>query len=211
MGQGAVLEFVQSLLFFGSSCKAIAPHSSTFAWKIPWMEEPSGLQSMGLVESDTTERLHFHFSLSCLGEGNGNPLQCSCLENPKDRGAWWAAIYGVAQSQTRLKRQQQQQQQGLQCFSACASQSPRFGLDCKQCPLWAAGGAGDTAAALRFPAVINDPRAPAILKHSCHRGLGLFQSPHCLPACTTPIRGPVSAELPQCGGRGALWLWHSSG
>ena len=55
-------------------------------------------------ESDTTERLHFHFSLSCIGEGNGNPLQCSCLENPRDRCAWWAAIYGVAQSRTRLKR-----------------------------------------------------------------------------------------------------------
>ena len=53
--------------------------------------------------SDTTERLHFHFSVSCIGEGNGNPLQCSCLENPRDGGAWWAAIYGVAQSWTRLK------------------------------------------------------------------------------------------------------------
>ena len=50
-----------------------------------------------------TERLHFHFSLSCIGEGNGNPLQYSCLENPRERGAWWAAVYGVAQSQTRLK------------------------------------------------------------------------------------------------------------
>ena len=50
-----------------------------------------------------TERLHFHFSLSCIGEGHGNPLQCSCLENPRDSGAWWAAVYGVAQSQTRLK------------------------------------------------------------------------------------------------------------
>ena len=56
------------------------------------------------LESDTTEQLHFHFSLSCTGEGNGNPLQCPCLENPRDRGAWWAAVYGVAQSQTRLKR-----------------------------------------------------------------------------------------------------------
>ena len=55
-------------------------------------------------ESDTTERLHFHFSVSCIGEGNGNPLQCSCLENPKGSGAWWAAVYGVAESQTRLKR-----------------------------------------------------------------------------------------------------------
>ena len=57
----------------------------------------------GLEESDKTERLHFHFSLSCIGEGNGNPLQCSCLENPRDGGAWWAALYGVTQSQTRLK------------------------------------------------------------------------------------------------------------
>ena len=58
----------------------------------------------GCTESDTTERLHFHFSLSCIGEGNGNPLQCSCLENPRDGGVWWAAVYGIAQSRTRLKR-----------------------------------------------------------------------------------------------------------
>ena len=130
----------------------MAPHSSTVAWKIPWMEEPGGLPSMGSLrvghnwatslslftfmhwrrkwqptpvllpgkshgqrslvgcspwsrkEPDTTERLHFHFSRSCIGEGNGNPLQCSCLENPRDGGAWWVAIYGVAQSRTRLKR-----------------------------------------------------------------------------------------------------------
>ena len=62
-----------------------------------------GCSPWGCWGSDTTERLHFHFSLSCIGEGNGNPLQCSCLENPRDRGAWWAAVYGVAQSQTRLK------------------------------------------------------------------------------------------------------------
>ena len=57
----------------------------------------------GHKESDTTEKLHFHFSLSCIGEGNGNTLQCSCLENPRDGGAWWAAVYGVTQSRTRLK------------------------------------------------------------------------------------------------------------
>ena len=82
----------------------MAPHSSTLAWKIPWTEEPGRLQSIGSVESDTTERLHFPFSLSCIGEGNGNPLQYFCLENPRDGGAWWAAVYGVAQSQTWLKR-----------------------------------------------------------------------------------------------------------
>ena len=84
--------------------KAKAPHSSTLAWKIPWTEEPGRLQSMGSVRVGLTERLHFHFSLSCIGEVNGNPLQCSCLENPRDREAWWAAISGVAQSRTRLKR-----------------------------------------------------------------------------------------------------------
>ena len=62
-----------------------------------------GCGPWGREESDTTERLHFHFSLSCIGEGNGNPLQRSCLENARDGGAWWAAVYGVAQSQTRLK------------------------------------------------------------------------------------------------------------
>ena len=63
-----------------------------------------GCSPCGRSELDTTERLHFHFSLSCIGEGNCNPLQCSCLENPRDGGAWWAAIYGVAQSWTQLKR-----------------------------------------------------------------------------------------------------------
>ena len=130
----------------------MAPHSSTLAWKIPWMEEPGRLQYMeslgvrdewaislslftfmhwrrkwqptpvflpgesqgsgslvscspwGRWELDKTQWLLFHFSLSCIGEGNGNPLQCSCLENPKDRGAWWAAVSGVAQSQTRRKQ-----------------------------------------------------------------------------------------------------------
>ena len=80
--------------------KAMSPHSSTLAWRIPWTEEPGGLSPWGLEESDRTEQLHFHFSLSCIREGNGNPLLCSCLENPRDGGAWWAAIYGVAQSDT---------------------------------------------------------------------------------------------------------------
>ena len=82
--------------------KAMAPHSSTLVWKTPWMEEPGKLQSMGSlrVGHDWATSL----SLSCIGEGNGNPLQCSCLENPRDGQAWWAAIYGVAQSRTQLKR-----------------------------------------------------------------------------------------------------------
>ena len=67
-----------------------------------------GCSPWGHQESNTTERLHFHFSLSCIGEGNGNPLQCSCLENPRDGGAWWAAFSGVAQSDTTEGTQQQQ-------------------------------------------------------------------------------------------------------
>ena len=63
-----------------------------------------GCRLWGRTESDTTEQLHFDFSLSCTGEGNGNPLQCSCLENPREGGTWWAAVYGVAQSRTLLKR-----------------------------------------------------------------------------------------------------------
>ena len=80
----------------------LATHSSTLAWKIPWMEEPGRLQSMGSlrVRHDWATSL----SLSCIGWGNGNPLQCFCLDNPMDGGAWWAAVYGVAQSRTRLKR-----------------------------------------------------------------------------------------------------------
>ncbi|CAI9178624.1 unnamed protein product [Rangifer tarandus platyrhynchus] len=74
-----------------------------------------GCSPWGCEESDTTEQLHFEFSLSFIGEGNGNPLQCSCLENPRDRGAWWAAICGVVQSRTRLKR-----------LSSSSSSTPMF-------------------------------------------------------------------------------------
>ena len=91
-----VTEIQINIVLYHFSEKAMAPHSST--------EEPGRLQSMGLLESDTTEWLHFHFSLWCIGEGNGNPLQCSCLENPRDGGAWWAAVYGVTQSRTWLKQ-----------------------------------------------------------------------------------------------------------
>ena len=78
----------------------------------PWSRE----------ESDRTERFHFHFSLPCIGEGNGNSLQCSCLENPRDGGAWWAAIYGVAQSQTRLKQLSSSSSNYLTGFSGGAKE-----------------------------------------------------------------------------------------
>ena len=103
--------------------KAMAPHSSTFAWKIPWTEEPVGCSPWDREESDMTERLHFHFSLSCIGEGNGIPLQCSCLENPRDGGAWWAAVYGVAQNQTRLRRLSSSSRL-FQILLACMSFAP---------------------------------------------------------------------------------------
>ena len=91
--------------------KAMAPHSSTLAWKIPWTEEPGGLQFTGSlrVGHDWVTSL----SLSCIGEGNGNPLQCSCLENLRDGGTWWAAVSGVTQSRTRLKRLSSSSSRGL--------------------------------------------------------------------------------------------------
>ena len=82
---GSILFFSKVLIFRE---KAMAPHSSTLARKIPWTEELVGCSPWGRKQSDTTERLHFHFSLSCIGEGNGNPLQCTCLENPRDGRAW---------------------------------------------------------------------------------------------------------------------------
>ena len=82
----------------------MAPHSSPLAWKSHGQRSLVGCSPSGREELDTTEQLHFHFSLSCIGEGNGNPLLYSCLENPRDGGAWWAAIYAVAQSWTRLKQ-----------------------------------------------------------------------------------------------------------
>ena len=80
--------------------KAMAPHSILLPGKSHGWRSLVGCSPWGRQESGTTERLHFHFSLSHIGEGNGNPLQCSCLENPRERGAWWAAIYGIAQSWT---------------------------------------------------------------------------------------------------------------
>ena len=84
--------------------KPMAPHSSTLPWKIPWAEEPGRLQSIGSLRVRHGWATSLSLSLSCIGEGKGNPLQCSCLENPRDGVACWAAIYGVTQSQTRLKR-----------------------------------------------------------------------------------------------------------
>ena len=77
-----------------TAMRSLATHSSTLAWKIPWTEEPGRLQFIGLLRA---ERLHFDFSVSCIGKENGNPPKCSCLESLGDGGAWWAAVYGVAQ------------------------------------------------------------------------------------------------------------------
>ena len=83
--------------------KAMAPHSSTLAWKIPWMEEPGRLQSMGSLRVGHDWATSLSLFTFMHWRRNGNPLQCSCLENPSDRGAWWASVYGVAQSWTWLK------------------------------------------------------------------------------------------------------------
>ena len=90
------IPFFLLLLGYFKHIQTMAPHSSALAWKIPWMEEPGRLH--GVAKSLTG----LSFSLSCIGEGNGNLLQCSCLENPRDGGAWWADVYGVTQSWTRL-------------------------------------------------------------------------------------------------------------
>ena len=94
---------LQSMGLWSILEKAMAAHSSTLAWKIPGMEKPGRLQAMGLHRVRHDWWLHFHFSLSCIVEGNGNPLQYSCLEDPRDGGAWWAAVYGITQSWTQLK------------------------------------------------------------------------------------------------------------
>ena len=83
--------------------KAMAPHSSTLAWRIPWMEEPDKLQSMGSQRVGHDWATSLSLFTFMHWRRNGNPLQCSCLESPRDGGAWWAAVYGVAQSWTRLK------------------------------------------------------------------------------------------------------------
>ena len=88
----------------GNLEKEMAPHSSALAWKIHGWRSLVGCSPWCCWESDTTKWLHFHFSLSCIGEGNGNPLQYSFLENPRDGGAWRASVYGVAQSRTWLKQ-----------------------------------------------------------------------------------------------------------
>ena len=101
---------VSTIFIFKDSSISLCGEGSGTPPQYSCLEKSHGWRSLvgcspwGRQESDTAERLHFHFSLSCIGEGNGNPLQRSCLENPRDGGAWWAAAYGVAQSRTRLKR-----------------------------------------------------------------------------------------------------------
>ena len=95
---------VQSLGWEDPLEKEMAIHSRTIVWKSHGQKSLVGYSPWGHKESDMTEWLHFHFLLSFIGEGNGNPLHRSCLENPRDAGAWWAAVYGVAQSRTWLKR-----------------------------------------------------------------------------------------------------------
>ena len=101
---GNPINFLIKVVFVLSNWeKAMAPHSSTPAWKTHGWRSLVGCSPWGRWGSDTTEQLHFPFSLSCIREGNGNPLQCSCLENPRGGGAWWAAVYGITQSRIWLK------------------------------------------------------------------------------------------------------------
>ena len=92
-----------------------------------------GCSPWGCEESGMTERLPFHFLLSCVGEGNGNPLQCSCLENPRDRGTWWAAVYGVTQSRTRLKRLSSSSRGAMYTTQVTRGQSDKITSESKSC------------------------------------------------------------------------------
>ena len=110
----------------------MAPHSSTLACKIPWTEEPGRLQSMGSLRVRHNWAASLSLFTSCIGEGNGNPLQYSCLENPRDGGAWWAAVYGVPQSRTQLKRLSSSSSKGgteynlRVCVCVCVCVAGRF-------------------------------------------------------------------------------------
>ena len=108
-----------SLLFYGAVLSQWHPTPVLLPGKSHGWRSLVGCSPWECEESDRTERLHFHFSLSCIGEGNGNPLQCSCLENPRDEGAWWAAIYGAAQSRTRLKRLSSSSSLVISCVWLC--------------------------------------------------------------------------------------------
>ena len=148
----------------------MAPHSSTLAWKIPCVEEPDRLQSMGSLRVDTTERLHFHFSLSCIGEGNGNPLQCCCLENLRDGGAWWAAVYGIAQSWTQPTR--------LSSSSSSREDIPRGIIGSKS---------GERGGNLTNPSLLNT------------EPVRLGRSPECnLRTHQGPTTGPAAQSPPHC-------------
>ena len=145
-------------------------------WRRKWQPTPVFLpgESQGLgslvgfhlwvrTESDTTEQLHFHFSLTCIGEGNGNPLQCSCLENPRDWGAWWAAIYGDAQSWTQLKH-----------LSSSSSSSTRLVitfLPRSKCPFisWLQS----PSAVILEPPKINSDTVSTVSPSVCHDVMGL--------------------------------------
>ena len=108
----------------------MATHSSSLAWKISWKEEPGGLQSMVWLRVRHDWETSLYFSLSCIGEGNGNPLQCSCLENPREGGAWWTAVCGVAQSQTRLEQLSSSKILKLNFYGPCVLSSRVEGNYC---------------------------------------------------------------------------------
>ena len=133
-----------------------------------------GYNPWGCEKLDMTERLHFDFSLTCIGEGNGNPLQCSCLENPRDGGAWWAAVYGVAQSGTRLKRLSRSYVEHIQVLSFFFLPSVGFtGLSGSMVknPPSSAGDAGLIPWLGRSPEEGNDnPLQYSCLENSMDRG-----------------------------------------
>ena len=120
------------------TCEQTCPRRQWQATPVLWPRKSHGRRSLigcgpwGNYESDVTERLHFHFSLSRIGEGNGNPLPCSCLENLRDGGAWWAAVYGVAQSWIRLKRlSSSSSSSDIKHVQPCVLERPHIGTSSK--------------------------------------------------------------------------------
>ena len=167
----------------------MAPHSSTLAWRIPWMEEPGGLQPMGSLRV----RHDWATSLSCIGKGNGNPLQCSCLENPRDGGAWWAAVCGVAQSRTRLTR-----------LSSSSSSSPYLCSSRCSCSGSYHSNIYGCAHAWSAASVVSDSAAPWTVALQAPLSIGFPRQEY-----WSGLPCPLPRDLPDSGSNLSLLRWQA--
>ena len=175
--------------------KAVAPTPVLLPGKSHGWRSLAGCSPWGHWGSDTTDQLHFHFSLSCLGEGNGNPLQCSCLENPRDGGACWAAVYGFAQSRTRLKRFSSSSSSWWSMKNLCRCNLAGKSTSCLQTP-------GGNLGTLRrkFTAGVEGQWDFFLLcPPACHQKYFLFLCSLCSPqiweCCRMPLVCPVGSLM----------------